>query len=111
MRAAWATTSDRRTTLYGINCAISALCPSSFSQRQRGCTKPIVPFTSTGDPAAISAASVLRALSRELELAVRNLEVPVFCSRRGGGPPGLESFVSEDAERVTGGEMALDVEG
>jgi hypothetical protein len=45
------------------------------------------------------------------DLAVRNLEVPVFCSRRGGGPPRLESFVSEDAERVTGGEMALDVEG
>jgi hypothetical protein len=32
-------------------------------------------------------------------------------SRRGGGSPRLERFISEDAECVAGDEMALDVEG
>jgi hypothetical protein len=32
-------------------------------------------------------------------------------SGRGGGLPRLERFFSEDAVRVAGGEMALDVEG
>ncbi len=50
------------------------------------------------------------ALSRELNWAVRNLDVPVWGSRDGGSPR-LERFISEDAERAAGGEMALDVEG
>ena len=32
------------------------------------------------------------------------------CSGRGGGSPRPERFVSEDAKRAAGGEMALDVE-
>ncbi len=32
-------------------------------------------------------------------------------SGRGGGAPSLERFLSEDAERAAGGEMALDVDG
>jgi hypothetical protein len=50
------------------------------------------------------------ALSRELNLAARNLEVPVLNLRRGSGSPRLESFFSEDAVCVAGCEMALDVE-
>ncbi len=36
---------------------------------------------------------------------------PYSGSGRGGGSPRPESFVSEDAERAAGCEMALDVEG
>ena len=36
--------------------------------------------------------------------------IPGSGSGRGGGSPRPERFVSEDAERVAGGEMALDVE-
>ena len=35
---------------------------------------------------------------------------PSSCSGRGGGSPCPERFVSEDAKRAAGGEMALDVE-
>jgi hypothetical protein len=35
---------------------------------------------------------------------------PSWCSGRGGGSPRPERFVSEDAKRSAGGEMALDVE-
>jgi len=35
---------------------------------------------------------------------------PGFGSRRGGGSPRLERFVSEDAKRAEGCQMALDVE-
>src|SRR5580693_90189 len=35
---------------------------------------------------------------------------PSSCSGRGGGSPRPERFVSEDAKRAAGGEMALDVE-
>jgi hypothetical protein len=35
---------------------------------------------------------------------------PSFGSRRGGGSPRLECFVSEDAKRAAGCQMALDVE-
>src|SRR5271166_5420999 len=35
---------------------------------------------------------------------------PSFGSRRGGGSPRLERFVSEDAKRAAGCQMALDVE-
>ena len=45
------------------------------------------------------------------EFGRSQLEVPVFGLRRGGGSPRLERFVSEDAERAAGCEMALDVEG
>ncbi len=51
------------------------------------------------------------ALSRELNWAVRNLDVPVWGSGGGDGSPRLERFFSEDAERAAGCEMALDVEG
>jgi hypothetical protein len=50
------------------------------------------------------------ALSRQLNLAVRNLQFPVPGSCRGHGSPSPERFVSEDAERGASGEMALDVE-
>jgi hypothetical protein len=53
---------------------------------------------------------VQQALSRELNLAPRYLEVPSSCSGRGGGSPRPERFVSEDAKRAAGGEMALEVE-
>jgi len=36
---------------------------------------------------------------------------PSLASGRGGSSPHLERFVSQDAERAAGGEMALDVEG
>ena len=51
-----------------------------------------------------------RALSRELNLAVRNwkCELGLRPRLRLASP---ERFVSEDAERAAGGEMALDVEG
>jgi hypothetical protein len=45
------------------------------------------------------------------EFGRSQLEVPVFGLRRGGGSPRPQRFVSEDAERVAGCEMALDVEG
>src|SRR6202044_4278363 len=35
---------------------------------------------------------------------------PSSCSGRGSGSPRPERFVSEDAKRAAGGEMALDVE-
>jgi hypothetical protein len=50
------------------------------------------------------------ALSREPNLAARNFGSPSFGSPRGGGSPRLERFVSEDAKRATGCQMALDVE-
>jgi hypothetical protein len=49
------------------------------------------------------------ALSRELDLAVRNLQFRVRGQGRGGSSPRPERFVPEDAERMAGCEMALDV--
>jgi hypothetical protein len=53
---------------------------------------------------------VQRSLSHELKLAVRNWRAS---SGLGSGSrfPSPECFVSEDAERIAGREMALDVEG
>ena len=55
--------------------------------------------------------AVAKTLSRELEQSSGGSHKPSSssCGRR--GPPRPERFVSEDAERVAGGEMALDVEG
>ena len=52
-----------------------------------------------------------RALSRELNWAVRNLDVPVWGSGGGDGSPRPQRVPSKDAECAAGCEMALDVEG
>jgi hypothetical protein len=52
----------------------------------------------------------LTALSRELNFARVKIGSLSSGSGRGGGSPRPERFVSEDAERATGCEMALDVE-
>ena len=54
--------------------------------------------------------SSARALSRELEFGRANFGKSGSGSCRGGGSPRPERFVSEDAERAAGCEMALDVE-
>ena len=51
------------------------------------------------------------ALSRELNWAVRNLDVPVWGSGGGDGSPRPQRVPSKDAECAAGCEMALDVEG
>ena len=55
--------------------------------------------------------NLAQALSHEPELASGRFAraSSSSCGRR--GPPRPERFVSEDAERAAGGEMALDVEG
>ena len=50
------------------------------------------------------------ALSREPNLARAKIGSLNSGSGRGGGSPRPERFVSEDAERAAGCEMALDVE-
>jgi hypothetical protein len=51
-----------------------------------------------------------RGLSRELALAEGKSAGLGLNSSRGRCPPILEGFASEDAERVAGNKMALDVE-
>jgi len=51
------------------------------------------------------------ALSRELNWAVRNLDVPVWGSGGGDGSPRPQRVPSKGAECAAGCEMALDVEG
>ena len=62
----------------------------------------------------VSFAVVFQILSRRCHakpnLARAKIGSPNSGSGRGGGSPRLERFFSEDAERATGGEMALDVE-
>jgi hypothetical protein len=53
---------------------------------------------------------VVSALSRELNFGRVKIGSLSSGSGRGGGSPRPESFVSEDAERAAGCEMALHVE-
>jgi hypothetical protein len=52
----------------------------------------------------------LRTCHENLALAKRKSEVLGSSSRRGRRPPILQRFASEDAERVAGNKMALNVE-
>ena len=72
-------------------------------------TADLVPLGST--PISFIAAEYARSgVVTRTEFGRAQFGSPSSGSRRGGGSPRPERFVSEDAERAAGCEMALDIE-
>jgi hypothetical protein len=72
---------------------------------------PVIEIAITASHASrpVSRSTAAGAITRNLNLVKRSLEVPSgSCSRR--SPPWLERLLAEDAEAAARGEMALDVE-
>jgi len=69
----------------------------------------LITGASDDDPSGIATYS--QGAVTRTEFGRTKIGKPNSDSGGGGGSPRLESFVSEDAERAAGCEMALDVEG